>query len=79
MSKPTLKQLRMPVGLKIGDYEMTNCCGGKITEPKNCSICGKELFEVYGLKDEIQFRSRGFSSYKLIMQYARDREGREST
>ena len=50
----------MPVGLKVGDYEMTNCCGGKIKEPKNCSVCGRELFKVYGLKDEIEFRSKSF-------------------
>ena len=34
MSELTLEQLRMPVGLKVGDYEMTNCCGGKIKKPK---------------------------------------------
>ena len=79
MSELTIEQLRMPVGLKVGGYEMTNCCGGKIKEPKNCSVCGRELVEVYGLKDEIEFRSKGFSSHKLMGQYARGREGRECT
>jgi len=51
----------------------------KIKKPKNCSVCDRELFEVYGLKDEIEFRSKGFSSHKLMGQYAKGREGRECT